>query len=74
MRTTLELDDDLLAAARKIAQEEGATLGEVISRLARKSLAGAQRPRLRNGVPVFPRVRNGKRVDLELVNQLRDEL
>lgn len=41
MRTTLDIDDDLLAAAREMARHEGATAGQVVSRLLRHSLTGA---------------------------------
>ena len=33
MRTTLDIDDDLLAAAKELARRERTTAGEVISRL-----------------------------------------
>lgn len=39
MRTTLDLDDDVLAAARELASSQGASLGVVISALARAGLA-----------------------------------
>ena len=41
MRTTLDIDDDLLAAAKEMARNEGATAGQVVSRLLRDSLTGA---------------------------------
>ncbi|MEO7010441.1 MAG: hypothetical protein ABI156_14920 [Caldimonas sp.] len=41
MRTTLDIDDDLLAAAKEMARKEGATAGQVVSRLLRDSLTGA---------------------------------
>ncbi|HLI43203.1 MAG TPA: hypothetical protein VKU92_01885 [Acidimicrobiales bacterium] len=39
MRTTLNLDDDVAAAARALAQSERRSLGSVISELARRGLA-----------------------------------
>jgi len=39
MRTTLDIDDDVLQAARAIAAAEGITTGEALSTLARKGLA-----------------------------------
>lgn len=42
MRTTLELDDDLVAAARELAAAERRSLGSVISELARRGLTPAQ--------------------------------
>lgn len=44
MRTTLDIDEDLLLAAKEIARREGATAGEVVSRLLRRSLTGAGAP------------------------------
>ena len=38
VRTTLQLDDDVLEAARCIADDEHASVGEVLSRLARRGL------------------------------------
>ena len=38
MRTTFDIDDDLLAAARAIAQRERTSAGKVISRLLRLAL------------------------------------
>jgi hypothetical protein len=40
MRTTLDIDEDLLAAARELARKEGVTAGQVVSRLLRHSLTG----------------------------------
>jgi Ribbon-helix-helix protein, copG family len=39
MRTTLTIDDDVLAAAKHLAERERKTIGEVISALARQGLA-----------------------------------
>lgn len=75
MRTTLAIDDDILAAAKGLAETEGKSVGEVISHLARKGLEPPrQRYRTRNGVPLLPRRPDGKPVTLEMVNRLRDEL
>lgn len=40
MRTTLDIDDDLLAAAKELARREGRTAGAVVSSLLRSSLTG----------------------------------
>jgi len=76
MRTTLTIDDDILAAARHLAQREQKTVGEVISALARQGLKNDSRtPRsTRNGLPLLPTRNGGSPVTMELVNQLRDEL
>jgi hypothetical protein len=38
MRTTLQLDDDVLAAARVLARQQRTSLGAVIGELARRAL------------------------------------
>ena len=75
MRTTLTIDDDVLAAARKIAATERKNLGEVISALARKALHPISSScTTRNGVPLL-QVRPGSPcVTSALVRQLQDEL
>jgi hypothetical protein len=76
MRTTLAIDDDVLAAAKHLAERERKTVGEVISALARQGLTRSTRGAKaeRNGVPLLPVQRGGTPVTMELVNQLRDEL
>lgn len=76
MRTTLAIDDDILAAARHLAERDRKSVGEVISTLARQGMArGARTARAeRNGVPLLPSRRAAAPVTPELVNQLRDEL
>jgi hypothetical protein len=49
MRTTLDIDDDILAAAREHAARERKSLGAVISALARESLRRPQVPARRGG-------------------------
>ena len=49
MRTTLDIDDGVLAAARAIAEAENRSLGSVISELARRGLVPTQR-----GTEAFP--------------------
>lgn len=76
MRTTLTLDDDVLAAARGLAERQRKTVGEIVSTLARQGLrreAGTS-PAVRNGVVLLPTGPDAKPVTLALVNQLRDEL
>jgi len=42
MRTTLDIDDDVLAAARERARRDGMTLGATLSALARRALTAAE--------------------------------
>jgi hypothetical protein len=81
MRTTLDIDDDVLAAAEELAKTRKTTAGEVISELARRALTAASELSsaagpcgavLQNGWYVLPR-REGPLVTNELVQQLLDE-
>jgi hypothetical protein len=73
LRTTLAIDDDVLAAARQLAERDERSLGEVISDLARKALAPAHAPETRNGIKLLPVGDHASPVTLEIVNRLRDE-
>lgn len=73
MRTTLDLDDDLLTEAREIAKKKNTSIGRVVSDLARKGLGEKAPVTLRNGVPVFPPRKTKWKPTLEFINELRDE-
>ena len=74
MRTTLDLDEDILQAAKELAEVQGKTAGKVLSELARRALTPASKtPRLRNGIPLLPRRPAGaQRPTMKQVNKLRD--
>jgi hypothetical protein len=75
MRTTLAIDDDVLAAAREMAATERKSVGEVISSLARNALRPTTSSRsTRNGVPLLPVRPGAPRVTSELIRQLQEEL
>lgn len=76
MRTTLSIDDDILAAAKHLAEREQKTVGEVVSALARQGLARTSRGNRteRNGIPLLPSRRGATPVTLALVNQFRNGL
>jgi hypothetical protein len=75
MRTTLAIDDDVLAAAKELATTERKSVGEVISALARRALQPAETHRkTRHGVPLLPVHPGTPRVTTELVHQLHEEL
>ncbi|OQW71709.1 MAG: hypothetical protein BVN35_15340 [Proteobacteria bacterium ST_bin11] len=42
MRTTVDLDEDVLAAAKELARIQNVAVGRVISRLMREALIGTQ--------------------------------
>ena len=74
MRTTLDIDDDVLQAAKEMAQRDRSTAGKVLSDLARRGLTApfkARRVKLRNGLPTLPS--RGELVTLEKVRRIMDE-
>lgn len=74
MRTTLDIDDDILQTIKELATSQGTTAGKVISDLARKALLPARSVKVRNGVPLLPsRSPGAARPSLKLVNDLRDD-
>ena len=74
MRTTLAIDDDVLLAAKAIADRDRRTVGEVLSELARQSLRRGEPPaRNRLGLPLLPSRGKPGSITLEVVNRLRDE-
>ena len=72
MRTTLDLDEDVLQAVKEIAATQGSTAGKVISALARKGLARPRAGRVRNGVPLMAQRAGASAITMKLVNRLRD--
>ena len=74
MRTTLTIDDDVLAAAKQFADARGITLGEAVSQLARATLAERRRhSSTRNGIVLLPSPPEAGRADLDDVNELRED-
>lgn len=73
MRTTLSLDDDVLLAAKAIAGQQGRSLGEVVSDLARRSLQRPVAQAERNGILLLASRPDSPPVTMDLVNALRDE-
>ncbi|HEX4647107.1 MAG TPA: hypothetical protein VH598_16005 [Verrucomicrobiae bacterium] len=76
MRTTLDIEDDVLQAVKELAQRDGSTAGRVLSTLARRGLAAqvpakGQTRRRRGGVPVLPT--RGEVITLEKVRKIMDE-
>jgi len=73
MRTTLDLDEDVLQAAKELAAARGSTAGKIVSELVRKALAPPETGRVRNGVPLLPRRPPGAaKPTMALVNRLRE--
>jgi hypothetical protein len=77
MRTTLDIADDVLQAAKELARSQKTSAGEVISQLARKGLkaapgqASADEGEELLGFGPFPS--RGGVVTNDLIDRLRDE-
>lgn len=73
MRTTVDIDDSVLLAAKAIARDEGTSLGVVVSRLARIGMQQGAVMRATSGFPVFTPVASAAPITIDLVNEHRDE-
>ncbi len=72
MRTTLDIDDDVVAAARELAAGERRSLGAVISELARRGLTPA-RVDTADGLPVIRVPAGTPPITPEIVRRALDE-
>ena len=74
MRTTLDIDDDILAAAKARAKSQRRTAGAVISELAREALTRPAQSSTRGAFLGFsPMPKRGGIVTNELIDSLREE-
>ena len=79
MRTTLDIDDDVLQAAKELARRERKTAGQILSELARRGLTEAkdtsskERTRKRSFLGFRPFARRGAIVTNEMIHRLREE-
>jgi hypothetical protein len=74
MRTTLTLDDDVLALARALATQRGVSIGTIVSDLARRGLAPSRPAATRNGIRLFPVRPDAGPVTPELVKALAEDV
>jgi hypothetical protein len=74
MRTTLDIDDDVLEAAKILARQSDRTAGAVLSDLARRALTNSPTPPARPGVGGFvPFDSRGGLVTNEHIDRLREQ-
>jgi hypothetical protein len=76
MRTTLDIDEDVLQAAKELARREKKTAGAVISELTRRALttppaARGREPKALHGFRPFPR--RGGIVTNEQIDKVRED-
>jgi hypothetical protein len=72
VRTTLYIDDDVMAAARELAASEHRSLGSVVSELARRGLTPA-RVEADGGMPVIRVPAGTPPITPEMVRRALDE-
>lgn len=72
MRTTLDIDDDVVVAAKEMAIGERRSLGSVISELARRGLTPAQ-VEVEDGLPVIRVPAGTSPITPEMVRRALDE-
>ena len=75
MRTTLDLDDDVLQAARELAGRLGKTMGQVVSDLARNAL-NATPPQVNEAAAIYgfrPFPKTGRIVTNAMIDKLRED-
>lgn len=75
MRTTLDIETDVLSAAKDLARQKNVGVGKVVSELLRQALTGNMGPDVPStdsvtGFEPFPA--RGVVVSNELINRLRD--
>ncbi|MGH3752547.1 MAG: hypothetical protein ACRDRP_07610 [Pseudonocardiaceae bacterium] len=74
MRTTVNLDDDVLLAAKERARRERRTVGEVLSELARQALTARQPQRSGEEFHGFrPLPSRGRPVSNAVIDVLRED-
>lgn len=73
MRTTLDIDDAVLAAARTLAAERGVSLGEAVSQLARLGLMRQASVSL-GGLPTFDVREGASAITPEMVREANEDL
>ena len=76
MRTTLNVDDDILLTVKELARRDGRSAGAVLSELARKGLSAGAPDTTVAGSGFYgfhPLPARGRPVTNELINRLRDE-
>lgn len=74
MRTTLNLDDDVLELLKEYAEKRSLALGRAASELVRKGFSTPTPTRIVNGLVVFDVPPDSPRITPERVRELESEL
>ena len=76
MRTTVDLDEDILRTVKDLAREREQSLGRVLSDLIRQGLQPAYQVKVKPGViPTLPLIPGGRSVTDQIIkDMLEDEI
>lgn len=74
MRTTINLDEDVMRAVRSLAREQGKSLGAVVSALVRKALRAQGEVAYSADFPVFRVREDAPPITPEMVEAAQEEL
>jgi hypothetical protein len=73
MRTTVNIDDDVLELAKNYAQNRSVAIGKALSELVRRGLDAPPKTRIVNGLVVFDLPKGGARITSAKVKKLLSE-
>jgi hypothetical protein len=73
VRTTLDIDDDVLQAAKELGVMRKKTAGQILSELARKALSPPRSYDVRNGVPIIHRAPGTPLITTADVKRLQED-
>jgi len=73
MRTTLDLDPEILSAAKQLASARSISIGKAVSELARRGLQSRESKASRSGFPVFDVPKDARPLTVEQVKRDEDE-
>lgn len=75
MRTTINIDDDVLETVKAVASRDRKPVGQVVSAMLRRAVepAASAPRRMRNGIPLFPVSSKASVVTPELVKELLED-
>lgn len=72
MRTTLDIDDSVLEAARTLAAEQQISLGSALSKIAERGLAVAG-PEMAGGLPAFDVRKSAPPITPDMVREANED-
>lgn len=73
MRTTVDLDEDILQVAKHLAQEQEQSLGRVLSDIVRRALEPERINPQRGAIPILPRKAGAQPVTSQAVKELLEK-